>query len=116
MDKRKIWTEWEKIAIKHLTNLWYKLLTKNYYKPFWEIDLIFKDWEEVVFVEVKMRYSDLYWEGFEAVTKSKLKKLYKAGQMYALENGLDIDYCRFDVVSIMKTRGGADIEHFKKVM
>ena len=133
MKNKEIWNLWEKIAAKFLLDKWWKFLKNNYYeKNFWEIDLIFEDtenWNQVVFIEVKTRTSEKYWEWFEAIEEKKLKKMAKTWELFCLKNWLDFDETRFDVISILveivdmnwennweKFWDKCKIKHFKKVL
>lgn len=118
MNKKEIWTLWEKIACKFLLEKWYKYKTNHYQKQIWEIDLIFEDNWEIVFVEVKTRNNDKYWEWFEAIDMRKIKKMIKTWEFYCLENNINFDKTRFDVISIFlqKNSWTCKIKHLKKII
>ena len=123
MTKKEIWNLWEKIAAKFLLDKWWKFIEKNYYeKNFWEIDLIFKDKNQIVFIEVKTRTSEKFWEWFEAVEEKKLKKMTKTWELFCLKNKIDFEETRFDVISILleinweKIWKKCKIKHFEKVL
>jgi len=129
MKNREIWNLWEKIAAKFLLDKWWKFLKNNYYeKNFWEIDLIFNDWKQIVFVEVKTRTNEKYWEWFEAVEEKKLRKMAKTWELFCLKNWLDFNETRFDVISILlkkvfnikiweyKIWEKCKIKHLKKIL
>lgn len=66
-----------------------------------EIDLIMKDKEQIVFVEVKYRKNAIYGSGFEVVNKTKQKKLIVAAKHYLHKNQLTESISsRFDIISI----------------
>lgn len=123
MKNKEIWEIWERITAKFFLEKWYKFLKKNYYqKNFWEIDLIFKNWKELIFIEVKTRTNLKFWEWFEHISDSKLRKLAKTWELFCLKNWYNFENCRFDVVSILlelnweivwKT---CKIKHFEKVL
>lgn len=54
-SNRTIWYEWEIVAIKYLQKHNYQILTTNYQIKGWEIDIIAKDENQVVIIEVKYR-------------------------------------------------------------
>lgn len=118
MNKKQIWELGEKIATKFLLDKWYEFLEKNHHEKYWEIDLIFKFWEGLIFVEVKTRTWEEYWEWFEAVDERKLKKLIKTWELYCQKNWIDFDETRFDVISIelSKDLKNAKIKHLEKVV
>ena len=51
------------------------IIFQNYYTKYGEIDLIFKDSDTLVFVEVKYRKNSDYGFAEESVTQAKLKKI-----------------------------------------
>jgi len=118
MTKKEIWELWERVSAKFLLDKWYIFLKKNHYEQFWEIDLIFRNNEEIIFVEVKARTSRCFWEWFESVNENKLRKLTKTAELYCKKNWFNFDYARFDVISIefSKDFKNAKIKHLEKVL
>ena len=91
----------EKLAVKHLKSLGYKILDKNYTTPFGEIDVICLDGDTVVFCEVKTRTSDVFGTPGEAVDRDKRRKYVMTAQNYLVKKYKKLDVkCRFDVVEI----------------
>lgn len=77
-------------------------VTANYRCRMGEIDLVMKEKEQLIFVEVKSRQNEDYGHAAEYVTKTKRVKLEKAINHYLLANQLNpynTDY-RMDVVAI----------------
>lgn len=64
-----------------------------------------------VFVEVKHRRSQAFGEPYEAVTKSKQKKIILAANAYLQKFRNNIPTCRFDVVSLVGDLKNPLIEH-----
>ncbi len=94
----------EEATCKHLKKQGLKLIEENYERNFGEIDLIMKDGEIYVFIEVRLRNPDSYTTGLESVTKSKQSKIKKTATAYLLEKNLwNKVYCRFDVVGVTQT-------------
>ncbi|MEG0997117.1 MAG: YraN family protein [Clostridia bacterium] len=79
------------------------LLEQRYHSPFGEIDLIMRDGETVVFVEVKLRERGRAHDGFAAITPVKRRRLLQTAQCYITEHALDCPM-RFDALEI--TRDG----------
>lgn len=103
-NKRTIGSEHEKIAEAYLTDLGYQIIEHNFYCRTGEIDMIAKDKEYLVFVEVKYRSSTELGYPEEAITKRKQRSIIKAAKYYMLKNGLGEDTpCRFDVLVILGT-------------
>lgn len=89
-------------ATKYLSNLGYKILCRNFKTKIGEIDIIAKDKNTIVFVEVKTRKSDMFGLPREAVTTSKQRKIRMVATQYLkLHGGLN-QMCRFDVIDILQ--------------
>ena len=87
-------------AVELLKKKGYKILEKNYKNFVGEIDVIAKDNDEIVFIEVKTRTNDEFGRPSEAVNLKKQEKYYKIATEYLRRNNLEGMPCRFDVVEI----------------
>lgn len=97
----------EEEAANYLKSLNYKILELNFkLLPIGEIDIIAKDKDTFVFVEVKYRKNNNYGTPAEFVTKTKQSKVIKTALCYLKKNRIKADF-RFDVVSIC----GNEIDH-----
>ncbi|MBE5747580.1 MAG: YraN family protein [Clostridiales bacterium] len=99
----------EKLAAEYLKKQGFKILKHNYKTPFGEADIVARDRDETVFVEVKTRIGDKYGAPREAVTKTKQQRYYKIAQCYWLKTGQEPN-ARFDVVEVYED---GRIEHYK---
>ena len=90
----------EEKAGEYLKNKGYKILKTNYKTHVGEIDLIVKDGEVIVFVEVKTRSGQEFGSPSEAVTLKKQQKYYKVAEEYLIKEKKTDSVCRFDVVEI----------------
>lgn len=94
----------ENLAAKHLRNLGYKIITRNFRCDGGEIDIVARDGRTIVFVEVKTRsYSDPAPE--VQVNEFKQNQLTKAGKVYLSRYGQPQPPARFDVVAIVWPQG-----------
>lgn len=91
----------EELALEALKKNRYRILEQNYRCPWGEIDLIARDGNTLVFVEVKTRSSSLFGSPLHSVGRSKQRKLVKSAMNYLNAHGLHHSDCRFDVVSVM---------------
>ncbi len=107
--KKHLGTKGEKLALKYLKKQGCKLIERNYRTPFGEADLIVRDREEVVFVEVKTRTTEEYGLPSEAVDKEKQRRYYRIAQCYWKRTQVEPN-ARFDVVEVY---GDGRIEHIK---
>ncbi len=103
----------ETIAAKYLKKAGYKILEKNYRSGGGEIDLIAKDKNTIVFVEVKARKSDRYGHPKEAVTYRKQRKISMTALSYLKETKQENKSARFDVVAMIIKNDKTVIEVIK---
>lgn len=104
MNNRAIGNIYEEKATQILRNSGYEILERNYRNKFGEIDIVAKNGEIIVFVEVKYRRNLKYGNGLEAIDKNKSKKIYKAAQFYILKNRIDDMCIRFDAITFLGER------------
>lgn len=87
-------------ATEFLKKKGYKILKTNFKTHIGEIDVIARDKETVVFIEVKTRINDDFGVPSEAVNLKKQEKYYKVATEYLVKEKLTDKPCRFDVVEI----------------
>lgn len=102
----------ERIAEQHLIKLGYKILDKNWYHGHYELDIVARDGDELVIVEVKSRQGLHYEHPSEAVTGAKIKRIVDAADAYIHEKNLDLE-TRFDIITIVFLNQKFELEHFK---
>jgi putative endonuclease len=92
----------EDFACRFLEQRGLRLLARNYHCRRGEIDLIMKDSDCIVFVEVRYRGNPRFGSAAESVDIRKQARLIAAAQHYLHKHQQVADTpCRFDVVSIM---------------
>jgi putative endonuclease len=91
----------EDTAVKYLESCGYEIIERNFSCKIGEIDIIAKEGDYLVFVEVKSRKNFDYGFPIEAITKGKIRNIKKAAEFYLMVKGKrDIDI-RFDVVEVI---------------
>ena len=101
-NRRKKGSRYESVAAACLQERGYTILERNFSSREGEIDLIARDGEYLVFVEVKYRRTMGLGEPAEAVGFAKQEKIRKTAQYYLYKNQVSQDQqCRFDVVAIL---------------
>lgn len=90
----------EKFAAEHLKTQGYQILAHNYRFQRGEIDLVARDGERIVFVEVKTRRSLKFGLPQAAVTLQKQRQISKIALAYLQAQNLLDAPCRFDVIAI----------------
>jgi putative endonuclease len=102
----------ELIARKFLEEKGIQIIETNWRHEKDEIDVIAKDGDELVMVEVKTRSTRYFGDPSEAVGNSKESFLIRAAEAYVEIHNLNIDI-RFDIISIVIDKKGTHIEHIK---
>ena len=106
----------EKLALKHLKKLKYKILEVNYTNKIGEIDIIAKDKETIVFIEVKTRSSCKFGFPKESITYSKINKIKTTAISYLKYKGLyEKNSVRFDCIEIVGDQLDYDINHIQNI-
>lgn len=90
----------EKTATEYLKKKGYKILERNYKNPFGEVDIVAKDNEYTVFIEVKTRTTEDFGTGSEAVDFRRQQRYIRAAKFYLLQKGKTETPARFDVIEI----------------
>lgn len=90
----------EDLACEYLRKQGYEILERNYRIRGGEVDIVAKDGEYLVFVEVKSRWSHEYGLPSESMTPWKIKALLKTAQFYLLKAKWGDKPYRLDFVSI----------------
>ncbi len=104
----------EEAAARYLSGKGLRILERGYRARFGEIDLIAREGEELVFVEVKTRRSLRCGDPLEAVTEAKRRRILRAASLYLQSTGAWDSPCRFDLVAVRFGPGGAqEVEHVR---
>lgn len=98
-------------ACRHLVAAGFEILKRNFRCRSGEVDVVARDGETTVFVEVKERTGASHGSGVEAVTFGKRRRLIRAARLYAASHGLDEQPLRFDVISIDWDADGPRLRH-----
>jgi putative endonuclease len=101
----------EDIAVSYMLKKGYKLLTRNYRFRHVELDAVYERNNEIIFVEVKTRTSDMMAYPEQAVGKSKQKNIRLAAENYLEEKGITFPV-RFDIIAVVKGEK-FEVEHIE---
>ena len=102
----------EMLAARFLLDKGYAVLHYNWRSGHKEIDLIAKERDTIVFVEVKSRSSEQYGNAADAVTPRKVNLLISAAESYIKRNSVNLKF-RFDVVTVIGICEPYRIEHIE---
>lgn len=100
-NKRDIGKVGEDIAAKYLQENGFDIIKRNYQYGHGEIDIVAKDGDELVFIEVKTRQNLELGEPEYAITKKKILQIKKMAELYLFDNEIEEANSRFDVVAIL---------------
>ena len=90
----------ENLACTALTQRGYAIISTRYRTKVGEIDIVARDGDTLVFVEVKARAGDEFGGAAAAVTAWKQRKVALMAMDYLARHRLDDQPCRFDVVTV----------------
>lgn len=90
----------ESRAARFLRSRGYHIVELNFRCKMGELDMIARDGETLVFVEVRTRSSARYGRASESVTATKRRRIARLAQFYLMTRKPAFDTCRFDVVDI----------------
>jgi len=100
----------EDIAVEFLENLGFEIIARNWRNRFGEIDIIAKDNDTLVFIEVKAKSSNMFGTPGEMITTKKINKIKNAALIYIKENNYDGPW-RIDAVLILDKK----LEHIENI-
>jgi putative endonuclease len=102
----------ERVAERHLCQQGLTLVARNWRCRAGEVDLIFREGDDVVFCEVKTRRSATFGTPAEAIRPDKVARLRRLARLWLAESGAHPREIRFDVVEVrLPRRGAGRVEH-----
>ncbi len=105
-------TQGEDIAVDYLHQKGYVVLDRNWRSGHKEIDIVARQGDTIVFVEVKARANIMYGNPEDAVTRRKMHLLVMAADAYLRYNLLDNEV-RFDIITITGSAQKPYIRHYE---
>ena len=100
MRRQVVGRHGEDAAVEELERRGYAVLSRRYRTRHGEIDIVARDGETIVFIEVKAKESAEFGTAAEAVTARKQRRVISMAVDYLARNRLTTKPCRFDVVAI----------------
>lgn len=101
MNKREVGNKGEAIAASFLENKGIIILERNYRNRFGEIDIIAREGNVLLFIEVKYRKDESFGYPLESVGYFKQQKIRKLARYYLNEKHYFMHSIRFDCIGIM---------------
>lgn len=110
-DRRHLGAAAEDAARALLESEGQRTLARNVNYRFGELDLVMRDGDTVVFVEVRYRRDDRFGGGAGSVDHRKRRRIVLAARAWlARQRGLGDAPCRFDVVTVQGAEGRMDCD------
>lgn len=109
MNTRSRGNAGEDMAVRYIEQAGGTVLARNHYVRGGEVDIIFRQDGTTVFCEVKLRSTDRYGSGAEAVTVVKQRRICRAALDYVYKNKIIDETFRFDIIEV----AGGKISHIK---
>lgn len=103
----------EVFACDFLIKNGYEIILRNFRCKVGEIDIIAKDKDEIVFVEVKTRKQSEFGLPAEAVDKRKRTHMFFVAEYFLMINHIENIFCRFDVIEVYIKKDKFKINHIK---
>jgi putative endonuclease len=105
--RRGLGTAGEHHARRYLEARGLRYIESNWRCPSGELDLVMRDGDELVFVEVKIRHGEGMGRAEEGVSRAQSRRLLRAGEIYVAGHTDVQDLIwRIDLVAITLDRGG----------
>lgn len=103
-SKQKKGSYGEELAVKFIKEKGYEIIEQNYRYGHGEVDIVAKDEDTLVFIEVKFRKNLEFGPPELAVTKSKQKQVRKISELFIMDKGEKVEFkdARIDVIAILK--------------
>ncbi len=103
----------EQLAFRYLKRRGYRIVELNYRCPLGEVDIVAREGDTIVFVEVKTRRDASYGRPREAIGFKKRSQLSKVAQYFLKVRRAEHLSARFDVMEIEIDEDGPRIELLK---
>ncbi len=110
MNNRRQGNDFESLAADYLRRNGMRILEQNFYCKMGELDIVARDGEYLVFVEVKYRKNRRAGSAAEAVNFNKMRKISRCADVYMMQKRVSENTSvRFDVIAIEE----GHLTHFK---
>ncbi len=113
--RKELGDKGEKIAEKYLRKQRYRILERNFQSRFGEIDLVAREKNEIIFVEVKTKTGANFGFPEQEFSFAKKQKMRRAIQSWLWENKITHNNWRVDLVAIDYSQNpkAPQLRHYK---
>ena len=103
--RQRLGLEGEDAAARALEKAGLRIVERRFRCRLGEIDLVARDRDVLVFVEVKSRRGIGFGRPAESVTTTKRRRIARVAQCFLSRRGMTDVPCRFDVVEVLRHPG-----------
>jgi len=100
----------EETALSYLRGKGYQILDTNWRSGKYEVDIIARDGNFIVFIEVKTRRSDYFGSPEAAVDRTKQRFMIRAADHYITRKDINLE-ARFDIITVLFKADSQEINH-----
>lgn len=111
MKPKPLGRKGENLAASYFREKGWEILERNYRTRLGEIDLVCRDHDSIVFVEVKTRASAEFARPDQSVTQRKQAKLRRLVEDYLVKHNLESRDVRFDVLGVTLRERRPEFDH-----
>ncbi len=111
--RKQVGNRGESLAEDYIKRKGYKIIHRNYRCKLGEIDIIAKDGDTIVFIEVRTKQNENFGSPQDSVTSTKISKISKTALNFIQEKNLSGYSYRFDFIAITFSQGKPNIEHIE---
>ncbi len=117
-DRSRLGSRGERLAQEHLGNAGYQIVETNYRCQWGEVDIIARDDDFLVFVEVRTRRGTSFGTPEESITKEKAQRLIATAETYLDEHQASAAQWRIDFISVEMDHQGRlkPLRHIKNAV
>lgn len=115
-NKQKLGRYGEDVATRFLLQKDYKIIERNFRCKQGEIDIIAKDKERLVFVEVKTRSNFNFGMPIEAVDRNKINHILKSASVYLKLRNIKNTFIRFDVIEVYVLKNRCRVNQIMQII
>lgn len=105
----------ETFACNYLVKRGFKIIYKNWTCRWGELDVIAKDSDTLVFIEVKYRTSQRFGKSYEAINFKKKQSLMRSINYFLLSDNFSGVSWRVDAVCLDKIKGKISVNYYKSI-
>lgn len=111
--QKKLGQKGEDAVEEYLRKRKYEILERNFSCRFGEIDIVAKDGDELVFIEVKTRRSRGFGEPQEAIDRRKRRRVQRACEYYINKQHCELPYRIDAALVVIDSRGTMRVDYIK---